>query len=313
MPLIPISHHLCLRLSLFSASDHSRRLESIIMSASTMLPRCRRFSSSAMRSAVNACQYHDHYRSTPVGTLVRRSTSSKRPNRQPHRTITRPLSDSQHTSPAQQLNPHALDSAQDPTERFEVMQPPPSGAAPAFDPRRDRPVSAGACAARAHVHRRGLWHNTVHVWLVSPATSAVLLQKRSATKDTFPGRWDISSAGHVAAGASLAATARAELAEELGAGDVADAELTVAFVVPAAQAAAGGCNAYEHVYFLTRGEDAPFALGTAEVSEVRWAPVKEVLRALRRKDEGYAIRTTQYVDLMEQELAKILGDKILQD
>ena len=49
-----------------------------------------------------------------------------------------------------------------------------------------------------------------------------------------------------------------------------------------------------------------FALGTAEVSEVAWMPVQEVLTALRNVDDGYAPRTQQYVDAMEKELNKIL-------
>ena len=112
-----------------------------------------------------------------------------------------------------QINPHALDSAQDPSERFEVMHPPiilPKSSSTQtssssscndsnsfdFDPYKDRPIPTSTYAARAHVHKNVLWHCSVHIWLVDPSASAMLLQKRSLTKDTFPGRWDISSAGH---------------------------------------------------------------------------------------------------------------------
>jgi len=224
-----------------------------------------------------------------------------------------PPSGSQQTGPAQQLNPHALDSAQDPTERFEVMQPPPSSTS--FDPYHDLPISTNSYATRAHVHQNGIWHCSVHIWIVNPSSSTVLLQKRSMTKDTFPGRLDISSAGHVEAGKSLVKTAQLELAEELGVDDVEESELKLSFVIPAEQYSVGGCNAYEHVYFLTRREDGDtttqFALGTAEVSAVCWMPAKELLHALRMKDDGYAIRTTRYVDFMEKELVKILGDECL--
>ena len=40
---------------------------------------------------------------------------------------------------------------------------------------------------------------------------------------------------------------------------------------------------------------------------------KELLHAFRLKDDGYAIRTTQYVDFMEKELVKMLGDEIVRD
>lgn len=44
----------------------------------------------------------------------------------------------------------------------------------------------------------------------------VLLQKRSAVKDSNAGCYDISSAGHVAAGDEYLTTAVRELKEELG-------------------------------------------------------------------------------------------------
>lgn len=47
-------------------------------------------------------------------------------------------------------------------------------------------------------------------------TLQLLLQLRAADKDTYPGRWDVSAAGHIAAGDGSADTAGRELAEELG-------------------------------------------------------------------------------------------------
>ena len=74
----------------------------------------------------------------------------------------------------------------------------------------------GATAARSEVHRLGLFHRAVHVWLLAPATREVLLQRRAAHKDSYPGLWDVSSAGHVSAGGSPLPAARRELEEELG-------------------------------------------------------------------------------------------------
>ena len=76
-------------------------------------------------------------------------------------------------------NPHALENAQDDDERFELMQPPPS----TFDPYKDRPISTNTYATRSHVHANGLWHCSVHIWIVNPTTSKILLQKRSMSKD----------------------------------------------------------------------------------------------------------------------------------
>ncbi len=75
----------------------------------------------------------------------------------------------------------------------------------------------GAIKPRAHVHRDGDWHATVHVWLITPRRE-ILLQKRASTKETWPGKWDISAAGHIQAGDSAIDTAIREVREELGLG-----------------------------------------------------------------------------------------------
>lgn len=216
------------------------------------------------------------------------------------------------------INPHALDHAQDAKEEFEILENPPND----FDPYKDRPKSSNTFATRAEAHAKGRWHASVHIWIVKEP-SLILLQKRSEHKDTFPGRWDISAAGHIEAGNSNLNTAQSELAEELGVdlttmnaeekNNTWDGGLKYAFTIPAEQAPLGGCNAYENVYFLklndTDGDDIDhFKLGEAEVSGIAWKPCIEVLRALNAEDQGYAPRTKQYVTAMEKELRRILGD-----
>lgn len=77
----------------------------------------------------------------------------------------------------------------------------------------------GVRRERGVVHRDGSVHGTAHVWVVrrGPSDSwEVLLQKRSEHKDSYPGCYDISAAGHVAAGEEYLPTAIRELNEELG-------------------------------------------------------------------------------------------------
>ncbi len=68
---------------------------------------------------------------------------------------------------------------------------------------------------RVTVHREGHLHRAVHVLLLNGG-GELLLQRRSAAKDRFPGRWDSSAAGHVDAGEEYDACAARETAEELG-------------------------------------------------------------------------------------------------
>src|SRR4051812_43883356 len=68
---------------------------------------------------------------------------------------------------------------------------------------------------RSVVHRTGLRHRAVHV-LVFNSKGELFLQKRSMTKDTFPGAWDSSASGHLDTGEDYEACALRELGEELG-------------------------------------------------------------------------------------------------
>jgi isopentenyldiphosphate isomerase len=50
------------------------------------------------------------------------------------------------------------------------------------------------------VHRDGDYHRAVEVWIYVESTGELVLQKRADGKDSWPGRWDTSSAGHITAG-----------------------------------------------------------------------------------------------------------------
>jgi len=70
-------------------------------------------------------------------------------------------------------------------------------------------------APRSRVHRQGLKHRAVHVFLFDPS-GRLFVQKRSAKKDTSPGLYDSSASGHVDSGEDYDACAVRELKEELG-------------------------------------------------------------------------------------------------
>jgi isopentenyldiphosphate isomerase len=74
----------------------------------------------------------------------------------------------------------------------------------------------GVRRPRSEVHALGLLHRAVHVWIFCAETGEVVLQRRAACKDSWPDRWDISSAGHVSAGDESLDSAVRELEEELG-------------------------------------------------------------------------------------------------
>ena len=87
-----------------------------------------------------------------------------------------------------------------------------------FDIRNRDGSITGEVKERSQVHRDGDLHGTVHIFIIRDRgrEKELLLQKRSLKKDSFPGCYDISSAGHVTAGQDFAEAALREMEEELG-------------------------------------------------------------------------------------------------
>ena len=70
-------------------------------------------------------------------------------------------------------------------------------------------------APRSEVHRRGLLHRAVHIFVFN-SRGELLLQRRSATKDEFPLCYTSSASGHLGTGETYDECAPRELQEELG-------------------------------------------------------------------------------------------------
>ena len=88
-----------------------------------------------------------------------------------------------------------------------------------FDILNEDGSKTGIVKERGVAHREGALHGTVHIWIVRENEKSgydVLLQKRSNNKDSHPGCYDISSAGHISAGDEMMESALRELWEELG-------------------------------------------------------------------------------------------------
>lgn len=88
-----------------------------------------------------------------------------------------------------------------------------------FDILNEDGTKSGVIRERGVAHREGSLHATAHIWVVRPNEKSgydVMLQKRSQNKDSNPGSYDISSAGHISAGDEVLPSALRELSEELG-------------------------------------------------------------------------------------------------
>ncbi len=87
-----------------------------------------------------------------------------------------------------------------------------------FDIVDENGIPTGKTVERTKAHSEGIRHRTAHIWIVRKRNGAYecLLQKRSLVKDSFPGQYDTSSAGHIHAGDEVVVSAIREMQEELG-------------------------------------------------------------------------------------------------
>jgi len=76
-------------------------------------------------------------------------------------------------------------------------------------------TKTGQKKSKSEIHRKGLFHSTVHVWIFTEEGN-ILIQKRSKKKELNPGVWDVSVAGHVKLNENIKKAAKRETLEETG-------------------------------------------------------------------------------------------------
>ena len=157
-------------------------------------------------------------------------------------------------------------------------------------------IPTGQTMSRDVAHRDGIRHRTAHVWVVRPSGEGfdILLQKRSMEKDSFPGFYDTSSAGHIPAGDEPLPSALRELQEELGITAVPE-QLQYAgiFYIQYEKEFHGKMfrdNEVTRVYVYTEPvETEKLVLQKSEVDEVRWFSLDQVWEEIRHSRERFCV------------------------
>jgi len=167
--------------------------------------------------------------------------------------------------------------------------------------------ATGKVRERSFVHQDGDFHGTAHVWIMREKENKkfdVLLQKRSSHKDTHPKCYDISAAGHVAAGDNYLETAYRELKEELG---ICAGEGELEYI--------GMCRSHTkgivgekkwvdneisavYIYCKNIGTDS-FRLQKEEVEDVRWIDYEECLKMIEEERINHCIQLREFLMLKE--------------
>lgn len=148
----------------------------------------------------------------------------------------------------------------------------------------------GEIRSRSDVHRLGLWHRTVHIWLFDSAGN-ILFQLRAHDKESNPNLYDTSCAGHISAGENSLNSAVREIAEELGIKKRAE-DLAYIFESSHESSLNGGTyldNEFYDVYRAEISEDEKRKLVPQphEVDAFKFFSVKEFRQALSAHPEHF--------------------------
>jgi len=156
----------------------------------------------------------------------------------------------------------------------------------------------GEVVSRERAHSEGIRHRTAHVWVARRVDGRwqVLLQKRAADKDSFPGLYDTSSAGHIPAGDEPLESALRELAEELGIHAAPEAlHYAGSFDIRFEKEFHGKPfrdNELAHVYVYDRPVDIEqMTLQAEEVERVDWFDLEKLRAELPGRRDLYCVPT----------------------
>ena len=135
---------------------------------------------------------------------------------------------------------------------------------------------AGQIVSREKAHAEGIPHRTAHIWIIRKKEGRVqiLLQKRSQNKDSFPGKFDTSSAGHIQAGDEqlhFAGTFPISFAKEFHGKMFRDEEIAFVYI------------------YQEPVNTAELVLQTEEVAEVQWFDLEEVYEQCGKHREIFCV------------------------
>lgn len=154
----------------------------------------------------------------------------------------------------------------------------------------------GEVVAKPEVHRLGLWHASAHIWILN-SKGELLIQRRALEKETSPGCWDISVAGHLSAGDSALVGAVREFQEEIGI-SIESTELKFLGVQTTQEIHQNGVyinNEFEHVFLVKK--DIPIesmVISKEEVMEVKYIPWRELKVKVEVDSETFVPHHEEY-------------------
>ena len=157
----------------------------------------------------------------------------------------------------------------------------------------ERGKPTGGVVWKSEAHRQGIWHRCFHCWVFGAEENGepyLLVQRRATGKGTWPGRLDVTAAGHLAAGEETLDGLR-ELEEELGLSPDPD-RLIALGTRRIEQDITQGCDREFHDVFLLQDSTAPQDLRLQE-EEVE-AVLRLSLDDIEELESGGAVSAVEW-------------------
>lgn len=176
-----------------------------------------------------------------------------------------------------------------------------------FDIRDEEGNKTGVVRERNLAHECGDLHGTVHIWVYreTEGKREILLQKRSNDKDSFPGCYDISSAGHMKAGDEYDESALRELEEELGIKAEMCELVPIGFHRGTSKSVFWGRkfinSEISKIYLYRLKDNDIITLQKEEIQDIMWISVDDCIRKIKENDFKHCL----FMDELE-----ILKEKI---
>ena len=158
----------------------------------------------------------------------------------------------------------------------------------------------GEIITKPEVHKRGLWHQTVHIWIIN-SRGEILMQHRSEKMENYPGMGDISVAGHISSGEDSKQGALREIKEEIGI-DLSASDLQLLATIKQASVLNNKTyfdNEFSDVYLVKLDLDLDqLHLQEEEVAGLRWVPIKEFKKWVKDQKEDLVPHTEEHKFLL---------------
>lgn len=184
-----------------------------------------------------------------------------------------------------------------------------------FDELNEDGEKTGRKVEREEAHATGILHATsqIFIYRYHNGKLQILLQRRSENKDSFPGKLDISAAGHVPSGLSYDETAKKELFEELSivmpidklerVGIFRTSKSNVFYGKPFLD------EQFSAVYIAENDIDAEnIKFQREEISQVLWLDADEIKKRINSGDDEFCINNKRFCIIIRaiEERIKIL-------